>query len=134
MNRRELLGTASLIGPLVTFRNEWGPEWDAAAQGKRLGERLVMISPQEIIEAFRGPHQVIAARLSGGPKLPADAKVRSVSFDYSRDVFVLRVQSAEWEPVPLGEVTPVLEEMARIQYEVIERHPDGSYSPRTSKI
>lgn len=88
---------------------------------------LVMVRCDDILAAFAGPHQVIAARLTSTPSLPDDAVVRGVSYDFNRDSFCFRVESEEFDPVPPGSVPPVWCGDNRYECEVVERQADGSY-------
>lgn len=126
MNRRELMHSVVAAVPAIAcrVRNHWG-DW---GEPDPRGERLVMINPHDIVHAFSGPHEVLAAKI-GGVALPADVAVRDVQYDYTRQVFLLRCSSREWTPVPLGEVTPMLSgDVATVGYKILTRRADGLYA------
>ncbi len=123
MNRRELmLSTASALTATTTIA---ALELKAESENRAM---LVMVNVSNILDAFCGPHQVIAARLTSTPELPDDVIVRGVTYDFQRDSFCFRVTSDEFDPVPPGMVPPAWCGDNRFAYEAIVRRPDGSYA------
>jgi hypothetical protein len=64
--------------------------------------RVYMFTPDALLSLGQHPGRLVTAN----PTIPADVRPCGVAYDFARDVFLVRVESAEFAEVPEGMPIP----------------------------